>query len=150
MRPMALTLVTAVMLAPGQVAFSIVLRAMVGDICDEDELRTGLRREGMYGSMFRWIEKAMGSLAIMITGGVLLAAGFHSGEAQQASGTILYLRLAYVLIPVVAVGLALVGVRYFPITPARAAEVRRELEARRGKPHANLPAAVTAPTPHLP
>jgi glycoside/pentoside/hexuronide:cation symporter, GPH family len=144
-----LTLITAVMLAPGQVAFSIILRAMIGDICDEDELRTGLRREGMYGSMFRWIEKAMGSLAIMITGAVLLAAGFHSGEAHQSGGTVLYLRVAYVFIPVVAVALALVAVRYFPITPERAAAVRRELEARRGKPHEGQPPG-PAPSPPVP
>ena len=147
-----LTLITAVMLAPGQVAFSIVLRSMIGDVCDEDELRTGLRREGMYGSMFRWIEKAMGSLAIMITGMVLFAAGFHSGEAHQASGTVLTLRVAYVFIPIVAVAFALVAVHYFPITPGRAAEVRRELELRRGNPHAGQPASdsASAPIPPLP
>jgi len=134
-----LTLVTAVVLGPGQTAFSVVLRGMIGEICDEDELRTGLRREGMYGSMHRWVEKAMGSLAIMITGLVLATSGFHNGARQQAATTMQVLRVAYVVIPVVAVVLALIALWYFPLTPERAAAIRRELELRRGRPHAEEP-----------
>jgi GPH family glycoside/pentoside/hexuronide:cation symporter len=142
-----LTLVTAVLLSPGQTAFTVLLRAIIGDICDEDELRTGLRREGMYGSMHRWIEKAMGSLAILITGGVLFIAGFHNEAARQGEQTIIYLRVAYVAVPVIAVLGALIALRYFPITPGRAAEIRAELEARRGKPHSDEPAV---PPPSVP
>jgi glycoside/pentoside/hexuronide:cation symporter, GPH family len=145
-----LTLVTAVLLGPGQTAFSIVLRGMIGDVCDEDELRTGLRREGMYGSMHRWIEKAMGSLAILITGAVLAFAHFHKSAAQQMPGTVFTLRAAYVLIPIIAVLFALVAVHYFPLTPERAAAIRRELEARRGKPHSGEPPSSTVPTTAVP
>jgi Na+/melibiose symporter-like transporter len=104
----------------------------------------------MYGSMHRWIEKAMGSLAIILTGGVLAVAGFHTGEAQQSSGTVLTLRLAYVFVPIVAVALALIALRYFPLTPERAAAVRRELEARRGKPHSGEAPPTPAPSPPVP
>ena len=134
-----LTLVTAVLLAPGQAAFSVVMRGMIGDICDEDELKTGLRREAMFGSMHRWLEKAMGSVAIIITGLVLTAAHFHTGAAQQAGNTLLLLRVAYVAVPFVAIVVALIALRYFPLTPERAAAIRAELEARRGKPHAEEP-----------
>lgn len=142
-----LTLLTAVVLGPGQTAFSVILRGMIGDVCDDDELRTGLRREGMYGSMHRWIEKAMGSLAIMITGVVLTVAGFHTHAAQQAGNTVLILRLSYVVLPIVAVVLALVALRYFPLTPERAAAIRRQLEARRGKPHSGEPPPIPVPPP---
>ena len=135
-----LTLVTAVLLGPGQTSFSIVLRGMIGDVCDEDELRTGLRREGMYGSMYRWIEKAMGSIAIVITGVVLTMSGFHKNSGQQAAGTVLSLRIAYVAVPVVAIIAALIALEFFPLTPERAAAIRAELEARRGKPHTGEPA----------
>lgn len=145
-----LTLVTALMLGPGQTAFGVILRGMIGDICDEDELRTGLRREGMYGSMHRWIEKAMGSLAIVITGVVLTFAGFHKGAAAQTGTTVFTLRLAYVFIPIAAVVLALIAVRYFPITPERAVAIRRELEARRGNPHTGEPPPLATPPPRVP
>jgi GPH family glycoside/pentoside/hexuronide:cation symporter len=145
-----LTLITAVLLSPGQTAFTVLLRSIIGDICDEDELRTGLRREGMYGSMHRWIEKAMGSLAIVITGVVLFLAGFHTDAPSQGSGTIIYLRLAYVIVPVLAVIAALIALRYFPITAGRAVAIRAELEARRGRPHSGESAAVPAPPPRVP
>jgi GPH family glycoside/pentoside/hexuronide:cation symporter len=142
-----LTLVTAVVLGPGQTAFSVILRGMIGDVCDEDELRTGLRREGMYGSMHRWIEKAMGSLAIVITGGVLTFAHFHHDAAQQETSTILVLRISYIVVTIVAVIAALIALRFFPLTPERAAAIRRELEARRGRPHSGEPSTGNAPAP---
>jgi GPH family glycoside/pentoside/hexuronide:cation symporter len=143
-----LTLITAVLLGPGQTAFTIVLRSIIADICDEDELRTGLRREGMYGSMHRWIEKAMGSLAIIVTGAVLFFAGFRNDAGVQSERTVLILRASYVFIPILAVALALVALRYFPLTPDRAARIRAELEARRGKPHGgDAPAAAPVPPP---
>jgi GPH family glycoside/pentoside/hexuronide:cation symporter len=140
-----LTLLTAVLLGPGQAGFAIVLRSVIADICDEDELHTGLRREGMYGSMFRWMEKALGSLAIMITGAVLVAAGFHSNEPQQTTSTVLQLRVAYVFIPIVAIAVALLALKYFPLTPERSVAIRAELEARRGKPHSDESAPAVAP-----
>jgi GPH family glycoside/pentoside/hexuronide:cation symporter len=145
-----LTLVTAVLLGPGQTAFSVLLRGMIGDVCDEDELRTGMRREGMYGSMHRWIEKAMGSLAIVITGAVLTLAHFQTDAPEQATSTVLTLRVAYIAVPVAAVIAALIAVRYFPLTPERAAAIRRELEARRGTPHSGEPPAAAAPAPAAP
>jgi glycoside/pentoside/hexuronide:cation symporter, GPH family len=145
-----LTLVTAVLLGPGQTAFSVILRGMIGDVCDEDELRTGLRREGMYGSMHRWIEKAMGSLAIVITGIVLAVAHFHRDAPEQPSSTLLILRVAYIAVPIVAVIAALIAVKYFPLTPERAAAIRAQLEARRGKPHSGEAPPTVAPSPAVP
>ena len=30
---------------------------MIADVCDQDELKTGERREGMYGAIFWWVVK---------------------------------------------------------------------------------------------
>jgi GPH family glycoside/pentoside/hexuronide:cation symporter len=127
-------LVTAVLIAPGQAAFFAIIRSIVADICDADELQTGMRREGMYGAMHSWIEKALGSLAVLLTGTVIVLVGFHQeAGAHQAPHALTMMRAAFVFIPVVAVSLALVALRYFPLTPARTFEIRQELERRRGK-----------------
>jgi len=98
--------------------------------------------------MFRWIEKAMGSLAILVTGVVLTAAHFQHDAAQQASSTVLTLRVAYVGLPILAVIAALIALRFFRLTPERAVEVRRELELRRGKPHETAPPPpISSPAP---
>ncbi len=132
-----LVLLTAVILGPGQTAFYTIVRSLIGDICDEDELHTGRRREGMYASMEAWVEKAMWSLALILTGVVLESVGFNreSGGAQAAN-TLLDMRLAFLLIPTAGVGLALFALRHFPLTETRCLATRRELERRRGTPHA--------------
>ncbi|MBL9214495.1 MAG: MFS transporter [Opitutaceae bacterium] len=128
-----LVLVTAVLLGPGQTAFYTIIRSMVADICDYDELETGLRREGMYASMQAWVDKAMGSLATVLSGLVLVVVGFdQSAGGHQAPDTLFYMRLAFVAIPVIGVTIALVALRFFPLNEERMREIRRELETRRG------------------
>ena len=72
--------------------------------------------------------------AALAGGGFLLeATGFDValGGAQSAR-TLVLMRLCDVLIPFVASGLAIWVIAGYPITEARANEVRRELERRRG------------------
>jgi len=132
-----LVLATALLLAPAQTAFYAILRSLVADICDDDELQTGLRREGMYASMDAWIEKAMASLGVILTGIVIASVGLDRGlGGHQLPLTILHLRLAYIFLPMGGVGLTLVALRYFPLTESRATAIRQELERRRGTPYA--------------
>lgn len=129
-----LVLVTAVLLGPGQTAFYTIIRSMIADVCDDDELKTGLRREGMYASMQAWVDKAMGSLATILAGGVLVLIGFdQSLGGSQPADTLFYMRAAFVAIPVTGVSLALVMLHFFPLNERTMLEIRRELESRRGQ-----------------
>jgi beta-galactosidase len=47
------------------VAVKIMLSSMMTDICDEDELKHNMRREGMFGGVFAWVEKMVLSLAYL-------------------------------------------------------------------------------------
>ena len=51
---------------------------------------------------------------------------------EQSSETLKHLRLGFVLIPMAAVALAIVMLRFFPIDRSKAIEIRASLEARRG------------------
>jgi glycoside/pentoside/hexuronide:cation symporter, GPH family len=127
-------LVTAVLLGPGQTAFYTIIRSMIADICDYDELQTGLRREGMYASMQAWVDKAMGSLATVFSGLVLVLVGFdQAAGGNQNPDAIFYMRVAFVAIPVTGVTFALVMLKFFPLNEQRMREIRGELERRRGK-----------------
>jgi len=107
---------------------------MVADVCDLDELETGERREGMFGSIFWWVVK-LGLAAAMAAGGFLLnATGFDvSLGGAQSADTLFYMRLADVLVPVVCSIIAIWMVASYPITEGMAKEVRHKLEKRRGK-----------------
>ena len=51
---------------------------------------------------------------------------------EQSSETLNYLRVGFVLVPVVAVVLAIAMLRFFSIDRKKANEIRASLEARRG------------------
>lgn len=111
-----------------------LMGSMVADVCDLDELETGERREGMFGSIYWWVVK-LGLAAAMAAGGFLLhATGFDValGGAQSAD-TLFYMRLADVLVPVICSIIAIWMVYTYPITEQMANDVREKLEKRRGK-----------------
>ncbi len=130
-----LVVLPAPLLAFGLGGLFTLMPAMIADVVDTDELKTHQRREGMYGSIFWWMVK-LGMAAALAGGGYLLnATGFDVdlGGAQSARSIIL-LRIFDAGIPMLASAVAIWAVATFPITEARALEVRRELERRRGRP----------------
>lgn len=108
--------------------------SMIADVVDADELQTHQRREGMFGSIF-WFMVKLGMSAALAGGGYMLnASGFDVAlGGDQAPRTITLLRLFDAGVPVLCSALAIWAVATFPITEARAYEVRRQLEQRRGR-----------------
>ena len=130
-----LVILPAPLLAFGLGGLFTLMPSMVADIVDVDELETFERREGMFGSIFWWVVK-LGMAAALAGGGYLLnATGFDValGGAQTESAIFL-MRLFDAGIPIVASAIAIWAVVTFPITEAKAHEVRMELERRRGTP----------------
>lgn len=129
-----LVIIPPIFFAFGLGGLFTLMGSMVADVCDLDELETGERREGMFGSIYWWVVK-LGMAAAMAAGGFLLhSTGFDValGGAQSAD-TIFYMRLADVFVPVLCSVIALWMVSTYPITEQRAHEVRQKLEQRRGK-----------------
>lgn len=127
-----LVLVPAPLLAFGLGGLFTLMGAMMADVVDTDELETQRRREGMFGSIFWWVVKVGMAVALAAGGLILNATGFDValGGAQSAQ-TLSLLRLADVWIPFLASGLAIWIMWDYPLTEARAYEVRTELERRR-------------------
>jgi GPH family glycoside/pentoside/hexuronide:cation symporter len=129
-----LVLIPPMFFAFGLGGLFTLMGSMVADVCDLDELNTGERREGMFGSIFWWVVK-LGLAVAMAAGGFLLnATGFDValGGAQSAE-TLFYMRIADVLVPVICSIIAIWMVATYPISESMAAEVRQKLEQRRGK-----------------
>jgi GPH family glycoside/pentoside/hexuronide:cation symporter len=115
------------------VGVKIMLASMMADICDEDELKHSQRREGMFGGVFAWIEKMVLSLAYLGTGLALSFAHFNPTlGGNQSPETFTRMRLFLASAPALTAVFALVALKFYPITAARAAATRKQLEARRG------------------
>jgi GPH family glycoside/pentoside/hexuronide:cation symporter len=130
-------LLPAPLMAVGMGALFTLMGSMIADVCDMDELQTGERREGMFGSIYWWMVKLGMALAFGMSGYLLNATGFNVAMGgAQTSDTFLMMRIFDVLIPATAAGLSIWAVASFKITEEKSFEIRKELDARRAKPAA--------------
>jgi len=75
-----LVLIPTVLLSAGMLMFFTLGASMVGDVCDEDDLKTGTRSEGSYYSVYWWFIKMGTAFASFVTGALLV---FTSFDEQQ-------------------------------------------------------------------
>ncbi|MCY4144338.1 MAG: MFS transporter [Gammaproteobacteria bacterium] len=128
-----LLLICAPLIAFGLGSLFTLMASMIADVCDVDELNTGQRREGMYGSIF-WFMVKLGMAAALLGSGYLLnATGFDVAlEGNQSEQTLFLMRVYDVVVPVVLSLLAILLIARYSITESKAYEVRAQLEERRG------------------
>ncbi len=111
--------------------FFLVTNAMLGDVADADEWRTGLRREALFSSLLSWFEKAGNSLGSLVAGFVLVWIGFNAKLGAQTPETLRLMQLAYFAMPTSGALLALWLIRRYDLTEARAYEIKDALAGRR-------------------
>ena len=68
----------------GVAALSLFPWAMLPDLADIDEARTGRRREGLLYALFTFVQKAAGSLGVFATAFVTGVLGYEEGSAVQS------------------------------------------------------------------
>ena len=129
-----LALLPAPFLAFGLGGLFTLMGSMIADVVDLDEITTGERREGMFGSVFWWMVKLGQSGAIVVGGFLLFSTGLDPAlGANQPDGTIFWLRFYDAFVPLAASAIAILAVHWYPITEGSASRVRAELERRRGR-----------------
>lgn len=125
--------------ASGSIAFTgagfwTLLYSILADVVDYDELQTGKRREGAFAGCNSWITKVGMAVGAGVSFFILGWIGFDAKlEGNQSEHTILMIRFLLASIPIVGLVFALVALARFPLSQERMIEIRRELEARRGK-----------------
>lgn len=121
-----------VMLSAGMLIFFTLASAMIADVCDEDELNTGRRSEGSYYAVFWWFMK-MGMAGAYFVAGVLISStGFEEMVDVQTPHTLLMMRVYEIGIPIALGMLSLALIRAYPLSEARAYEIKSALEQRHG------------------
>lgn len=127
-----MVLIPAPFIAVGMGALFTLMGSMIADVCDLDELETGERREGMFGSIYWWMVKLGMALAFGLSGFLLNATGFDVDfGGAQTSDTFFWMRFVDVLVPAVASIIAIFSVASFKITEEKAYEIRSKLELKR-------------------
>jgi GPH family glycoside/pentoside/hexuronide:cation symporter len=111
----------------------LMVSSMVADICDEDELLTGLRREGMFGAVNGFALKAALALTSLIGGWLLTFSGFDPNTASAGISieTALMMKNLIIGFQVIALIIAIAVFAFYPISRKRAEETRRLLDKRK-------------------
>jgi GPH family glycoside/pentoside/hexuronide:cation symporter len=78
-----LIVIPTILLSCGMLFFFTLGSSMVGDICDEDELKTGYRAEGSYYSVFWWFIKMGSALASLISGALIVLTMFDETQVTK-------------------------------------------------------------------
>jgi len=81
-----LVIIPTIMLSAGMLFFFTLGSSMVGDICDEDELRTGHRTEGSYYSIYWWFIKLGTAFASFVAGILITLTLFDETQVTKVDG----------------------------------------------------------------
>ncbi len=78
-----LIIIPTMLLSTGMLFFFTLGSSMVGDICDEDDLKTGKRSEGSYYSIFWWFIKMGTALASFVAGLLIVFTQFDETQVTR-------------------------------------------------------------------
>ncbi len=78
-----LIVIPTVLLSAGMLFFFTLGSSMVGDICDEDELKTGYRAEGSFYSIFWWLIKMGTAFASFVAGALIVMTAFDEIQVTK-------------------------------------------------------------------
>ena len=126
------------LLASGSIAFTQggfwSLHGAIGaDVIDYDELQTGKRREGAFTATGTYIMKVGLALGIFFSGVVLTWTGFDAAlGADQDPQALTNIRISFAAIPIGGLILAFLALMTYPLSKSKMAEIRSDLEAKRG------------------
>lgn len=101
---------------------------IIADVIDEDELRTGVRREGTYFGVTNFFMRLAMVLSILTVGLVFSSTGWEEYDPLPGVNVILGLRFLVVVFPGIALGVTLLCLYYYPFTKERVQEIKGELE----------------------
>lgn len=114
------------------IGVGVLGQSMIADVCDDDEIKNGHRREGMFGAIYGWSMKASFALSFVLIGFFLSAIGFNPSLSDQTPSTYLNMRLAMCIGAAGPALLCFALLKFYPLNKEKSEENRKKLEAMRG------------------
>jgi len=106
---------------------NIVKEIVLCDVIDEDEINTGLRREGVYFGAYTFIDRFALVLVAGATALVLGLTGYVPDVFPQPLFS-LGIRLGMTMLPLVALAVFLFSLKHYPLGREKVAELRKVLD----------------------
>ncbi len=120
----------------GYGAANVVPWAIVADVVEADELKTGKRREGIYAGYLVFFRKLATAVSVFLATWILDLAGFQEGTTgsqfiQQPDSALLALRALVGFIPAIMLAGAIYFAWQYPLDRDTHEEIRRQLVEQR-------------------
>jgi GPH family glycoside/pentoside/hexuronide:cation symporter len=97
---------------------------IIADIIDEDELKTGVRREGTFFGITSFFMRFAGVLSILTISLVFLQTGWEEYTPNPSVNEVLGLRILMFVFPAIDLGIISVCLYFYPFTKARVMEIK--------------------------
>ncbi len=108
-----------------------LMMSMTADVIDIDELKSGKRREGVFGAIYWWMVKFGFAIAGLLSGAIMSVVGFDPTLEVQPESAVTGLRIFYSGFPILGTLISLWVMRNYNVSEERANEIRAELERRK-------------------
>jgi GPH family glycoside/pentoside/hexuronide:cation symporter len=100
---------------------------IIADVIDEDELKTGVRREGTFFGITNFFMRLSMIVSILTVGLVFTGADWSDYTPVPGVNTIIGLKLLVFLFPAIALIATLICLLYYPFTKSRVEEIKKQL-----------------------
>jgi len=100
---------------------------IVADCIDHDELKTGVRREGMYFGIANFFMRLSMVLSIITISIVFTETGWEE-YVPNIPDVKVGLRFLFVVVPAIAIGISLVALYFYPFTKNKVLEMKEKLK----------------------
>lgn len=94
---------------------------------DEDEVKTGTRREGMFIGIMALLTKPATSLGPIFATLVLTSFGYIQGSSNQPAQVFIGIKILMILIPSIVAAISLIFIYYYPLHGDRLNEMQAKL-----------------------
>jgi GPH family glycoside/pentoside/hexuronide:cation symporter len=126
-----LIVVEWVIMAFGIPCANLMFSSMTADICDEDEIVTGLRREGAFVAVGGFFGKMAQVATLLLAGALPRMAGYVDTSVPPTLRELKVMRAILIGVQFVAILAAITIIWFYPLTRSRSEATRRLLDQRR-------------------
>ena len=120
-----IAVLTAVLMGIGFGGMLYFIYLIIADVIDEDELKTGIRREGAFFGITNFFMRLSMILSIVTIGIIFLQTGWEVYDPLV--DVTIGLRLLFIVIPGIALGISLICLYFFPYSKTYVQEMKEKL-----------------------
>jgi GPH family glycoside/pentoside/hexuronide:cation symporter len=126
-----LSIIPGIIMNLGLQSGNLMFASMTADVCDEDELVTGLRREGAYSAVAGLLHRVTQIVLLMFSGFMPFLAGYTLMTTPPTTAQLLNMKWLLIGSQTFFCILAFILIAFYPLTRTRSEETRRLLDERK-------------------